>query len=53
MKTKKTQTPKQKLSSMLKRKEFAGCRGQVSHHGMGKVSIQIFKNTQLVADINL
>ena len=38
----KTQSPKQKLASMLRRKEYAGCRGQVSSHGMGRVSVQIF-----------
>ncbi len=38
----KNQSPKQKLAAMLRRKEYAGCRGQVSSHGMGRVSVQIF-----------
>ncbi len=42
MNTVKNQSPKQKLAAMLRRKEYAGCRGQVSHHGMGRVSVQIF-----------
>lgn len=35
-------TPKQVLSAMLRRKEYAGCNGQVSAHGAGRRSIQIF-----------
>jgi hypothetical protein len=38
----KTQTPKQKLAAMLRRNEYKGCTGQVSYHGAGRVSVQIF-----------
>ena len=34
-------SPRQQLAYALRRKEYRGCRGQVSHHGMS-LSIQLF-----------
>lgn len=42
MSTTTNRTPRQMLASLLRRKEFAGCDGQVSAHGAGRISIQIF-----------
>ncbi len=42
MTSSKIQSPKQKLAAMLRRTEYKGCTGQVSHHGAGRVSVQIF-----------
>lgn len=41
-KMKKEQTHKQKLAVLLRRKYYRGCRGQLSSHGAGRFSRQIF-----------
>lgn len=41
-------TPKQTLADHLRRKEYRGCTGQVSDHGMGRTSIQIFTDNTSV-----
>lgn len=35
-------TPNQILAALLRRNAYAGCRGQISSHGAGRKSIQIF-----------
>jgi len=39
---KKQLTHKQILANYLRRKEYQGCYGQTSYHGVGEYSIQIF-----------
>ncbi len=39
---KKQLTHKQILANYLRRKEYQGCHGQISSHGAGEYSIQIF-----------
>jgi len=38
----KEQTPKQILSNYLRRNQYRGLYGQISYHGVGEYSIQIF-----------
>ena len=39
---KKERTRKQVLADYLRRKTYKGCHGQISSHGCGQFSIQIF-----------
>ena len=44
---KKKQTPKQILSNLLRRNQYRGLYGQISYHGVGEYSIQIFAENTL------
>jgi recombinational DNA repair ATPase RecF len=47
-----TRTSRQELARLLRTRQYAGCRGQVSFHGCHRASIQLFRGDTLVADLD-
>jgi recombinational DNA repair ATPase RecF len=48
----KTRTGRQELARLLRTKQYADCRGQVSFHGCHRASVQLFRGDTLVADLD-